>query len=1089
MLRTATTAFLALVLALPALAQTDSPSDASSDAPSWLRHPAISPDGQTLAFSYQGDLYTVPTSGGVATALTTYDGYDAHPVWSRDGQTLAFASDRYGGLDVFTMPARGGAATRLTYHSAADYPSDFAPDGSHVLFTSVRRDDAQASGFPSGSLPELYSVPVAGGRPSLVLTTPAQDARYTPDGAAILFHDRKGYEDEWRKKHTSSITRDVWRYDTATGQYTRLANWTGEDRNPAPAPDGSGFFYLSEESNGVFNVHFRPYEQGAAPEAVSSFETHPVRFLSIAEDGTLAYSWDGELYTQRRGQEPQKVAVEIRREMGERMTQNVPVTSGAREMAVSPSGKEIAFVYRGEVFVTSVETATTKQITNTPEQERSVSFHPEGKTLLYAAERDGSWNLYETKIAREGEPYFYAATLLEETPLLISDAETFQPAYSPDGESVAFLSGRTEVRVIDRESKSVRTVLPGSLNFSYGDGDQHFAWSPDSKWLLVEFLQPGYWQSEVGLVPASGGAEPVNLTLSGYPDYAPQWMMNGKMVLWYSSRDGLRAWSGSGGAQADVYATFLTQENYDRFRLSKEDFELLEEQEKAAQKKDSTLAQAAKADTLGAPIEMDLDGVEDRRVRLTLFSSRLGGAAVTPDGKTLVYLARTDDDYDLWKTDLRTRETSVLAELGSRSGAMEMSPDGKYVYVLSGGSLSRFEVASGKRKGISYRGEMALDAAAERAHIFEHAVRQVEDKFYDPSLHGADWQALAEDYRRHLPHVANGYDFADLLGELLGELNASHTGARYRHRAENPDATASLGLFYDERRDGAGLRVAEVMEGGPLDTDASEVKAGVVIEQIDGVAITSEVNHHRLLNRKAGDRVRLALYDPASEKRWEEVVKPISFGAESSLRYDRWVDQRRAIVDSLSGGRLGYVHVRGMNDASYRTVIEEVLGRHVTKEGLVVDTRFNGGGDLVDDLATFLGGERYADFISPDGRVIGSESQRKWTRPSVMLATEGNYSDAHCTPWAYQELGVGPVIGMPVPGTCTFVWWESQQDGQTVFGIPNMAMTDGQQRPLENQQLMPDVLVDNPPGAVARGEDPQLAKAVEVLLGLVKTGE
>lgn len=1081
MLRIASAALALLLAALPALAQPA----AESSAPTWLRHPAISPDGQTLAFSYQGDLYTVPTRGGAATALTTYDGYDAHPVWSPGGQTLAFASDRYGNLDVFTMPARGGAATRLTYHSADDYPSDFAPDGSHVLFTSQRLDDVNVSSFPSGTLPELYSIPVAGGRPSMRLTTPAQDARYTPGGEAILFHDRKGYEDEWRKKHTSSITRDVWRYDLASGTYTRLANWAGEDRNPAPAPDGSGFYYLSEETNGVFNVHFRTYAPGGAPEMVSSFETHPVRFLSIAQDGTLAYAWDGELYTQRRGAEPQRVAVEIRREMGGRLTQTTPVTSGAREMAVSPNGKEVAFVYRGEVFVTSVETSTTKQVTNTPEQERSVSFHPDGRALLYAAERGGTWNLYETKIAREDEPYFYASTILEETPLLISDAETFQPAYAPDGKSVAFLEDRTTVRVIDRASKSVRTVVPGTLNFSYGDGDQHFAWSPDSKWLLVSYLQPGYWQPEVGLVPADGTAAPINLTLSGYPDYAPQWMMNGKMVLWYSSRDGLRSWSGSGGSQMDAYATFLTQEAYDRFSLGKEDFELLEEQEKAAQKKDSTLAQAAKADSLGAPIQMELEDVEDRRVRLTIHSSRLAGAAVTPDGKTLVYLARFDEDYDLWTTDLRTKETKVLADLGTSGGSMEMSEDGKYVYVLSGGKLSRVEVEGGKKKAISFSGEMALDEMAERAHIFEHAVRQVEDKFYDTRLHGADWQALAEDYRRHLPHVANGYDFADLLGELLGELNASHTGARYLHRADTPDATASLGLFYDASFTGTGLRVAEVINGGPLDYAGSTVRPGVVIQQIDGVTLGPGINPYRLLNRKAGDRVRLTLYHPSRKKAWEEVVKPISGGAESQLLYDRWVDGRRAAVDSLSGGRLGYVHVRGMNDASYRTVIEEVLGRHITKEGLVVDTRFNGGGDLVDDLATFLGGERYADFVSPDGRRIGSESQRKWTKPSVMLAAEGNYSDAHCTPWAYQALGIGPVIGMPVPGTCTFVWWERQQDGVTVFGIPNMAMTDGNGAPLENQQLMPDVLVDNPPADVAAGRDPQLAKAVEVLLGIV----
>lgn len=1057
---------------------------AAQDAPLWLRYPAISPDGQTVAFSYMGDLYRVPVGGGRAIQLTTYDGHDTRPVWSPDGQWLAFASDRYGNFDVFVMPAQGGRATRLTHHSAHDHPSDFSPDGQHILFTSTRTDAVQNAQFPSGSLPELYQISSQGGAPTQVLTTPAEEAQYSPDGTRILFHDRKGYEDPWRKHHTSSVTRDVWQYDRSDGSYTNLTTNDEENRNPVYAPDGRSYYYLSEWGSGTFNVYRQLIGGRAGATPITRFDTHPVRFLTISDNETLCYQYDGEVYTQQPGGEPQKLAVEVYRDAEGRRLETVSIASGATDMAVAPSGKEVAFIVRGEVFVTSVETSTTKRVTNTPEQERSVSFSPDGRALLYASERGGSWNLYQMKLARDDERYFFAATLFNEEPVLVSDAETFQPAFSPDGKEVAYLEDRTTLKVLNLASKQSRTILPGNKAFSYADGDQHYAWSPDGQWFLVTYLQDGYWIGEVGLARADGTGEIVNLTESGFSERRPQWAMGGKLVIWFSSRNGLQGVSTSSGpSQSDVYGLFLTQDAYDRYRLSKEEYELLQEAEKEAKKDEEKKDEDdPKDDDTPTPIEIELDDLEERRVRLTIHSSALSDAVVTPDGGKLVYLARYDRGSDLWVTDLRTRETKVLADLNGGGGDLILSKDGKHVFLRSGGRLAKIAVEGGKRSAISYSSEMQLDASAERAYLFEHVWRQVREKFYDPNLHGVDWDRMKRDYARFLPHINNNHDFADLLGELLGELNASHTGARYRPSPDNPDQTASLGVFFDGSYTGNGLRIAEVIDKGPLDRAETEVKAGTVIEQIDGVAITAQTNPYRLLNRKAGDNVRLHLYDPATEKRWEETVKPISQGAENSLRYDRWVAQRRHLTDSLSGGRIGYVHVRGMNDGSYRATIEEVLGRQATKEALIVDTRFNGGGDLVDNLSDFLSGETYMLFTARDGRQVGLEPHRRWTKPSAVLASEGNYSDAHCFPYAYQTKGIGPIIGTAVPGTCTFVWWERLQDRTLVFGIPNLAVEDTNGQPLENQQLEPDIHVASDPAAFAAGRDPQLERAVQVLL-------
>ncbi len=1070
---------------------------AQNGEPLWLRYPAISPDGQTIIFAYQGDIYQVDAKGGAARPLTLHEAYDYSPTWSPDGKTIAFSSTRYGNSDVYVMPANGGKATRLTFHSSGDGVTGFTHDGKQVLFASSRLDEATNQQFPSGVLPELYQVPVGGGRVTQVLTTPALDACFSKDGQTLVFHDRKGYEDSFRKHHTSSVTRDIWAYNMGTHEYTQLTQFEGEDRNPVFSPDQKSIYYLSEEK-GDFNVFKMALGGDGSSKQISFLKHHPVRYLSVSANGLLCFSYNGELYTMREGASPQKVAVEIVADARYNDTQIKPVDK-ASEMALSPNGKEIAFIHRGEVFVTSIKGGTSKRITNTPEQERNISFSPDGRSLLYSSERNGSWNIYESTIPRDKEKYFFTATLIDEKALLETDKETFQPAYSPDGKEVAFLEERTTLKVINLATKQVREIMSGDKNYSYTDGDQHYDWSPDGKWFLVEFNQDKQWISQAGLVSAEGGKEPINLTQSGYNNGGPQWMMNGEMMIWFSDRDGMKN-DASWGGEFDVYGMFFTQEAYDKFTLDEEAYELLQEEKeeeekeeddkkddkKSSDKKDRKDKKESKdeEDKKVEPIVIELDGIEDRKVRLTVHSSRLRDAVLSKDGQTLYYLARYEKGADLWSTNLRTRETKILTKLGAKSvGDLLVDKDDKHLFVLADGKIAKIDKESGKREGVSLNSEMVLNEALEREYLFEHIWRQVQKKFYKIDLHEIDWDFYKTEYARFLPHINNNYDFANMLSEMLGELNASHTGARYWKPDDKGDKTAALGLFYDHSHTGKGLKIVEVMDKSPVVKSDSKIKAGVIIEQIDGQVIEPDVNHHALLNRKADKNTLLSLYDPATGKRWEETVKPISLGKERELRYQRWVDNCRAIVEKASGGKVGYVHVRGMNDRSYRTVYEEVLGKNHGKDALIVDTRFNGGGWLHDDLATFLDGKKYITFM-PREQELGSEPHFKWSKPSIVVMSESNYSDAHMFPYTYRALGIGKLVGMPVPGTGTAVWWERLQNGM-VFGIPQVGMIDVDGDYLENKQLEPDYKVPNDPGKVIKGIDQQLEEAVKVLLKVV----
>ncbi|GAA4742495.1 S41 family peptidase [Flavisolibacter ginsenosidimutans] len=1058
----------------------------------WIRYPAISPDGKTIVFSYKGDLYKVPSSGGEAVPLTVHEAYDFMPVWSKDGKWLAFASDRFGNFDVFVMPATGGDAKRLTFNSAADYPYDFTPDGKSVLFGTTRNDVYTSARFPQRSLfQKLYKVPVTGGRSVMFNSAGAEFAHYNSKGDKIIFQDRKGYEDAARKHHTSAVTRDIWMYDIKKDEYVQISNYEGEDREPVWGGDDNTVYYLSEK-DGSQNIYKAVVGGNASVTQVSKMKTHPVRHLSRSADGTLCFTYDGELYTMKDGGAPQKISVIVNTDTRGRDEKILPVNTGVTQTALSPNGKEIAFVVRGEVFVTSVEGGITKRITNTPQQERTVEFSPDGRTLYYASERGNSWDIYKATIERKEEPYFYTSTVVKEEPVIATEADEFQPEVSPDGKEIAYLEERNVLKVYNLASKKSRTIVPKGVNFSYADGDQYYQWSPDGKWITFNSAEGRWGSSEVAMMKADGSGERKNLTQSGFFDGQPKWAFGGKALLWTTDRDGKKPLAFQGAREVDVYAMFFDQEAYDKFKLTKDEFALAkerEDKEKEEAKKDTSnkIAPPKKG------WEPNLEGLDNRKLRLTINSGNISDYMLSNDGEKLYFIARMEKGYDLWMTNPRTKETKLIAKMDGGPGGMDVSKDGKSLFVVSDGKIVKVDAESGRIAPVVVNGEMVLRADKEREYIFDHAFRQVAKKFYDPKIHGIDWAGFHSEYAKFLPHINNNYDFQELLSEFLGELNASHTGGRYSPAAaggpQTGDATASLGLLYDETYDGNGVKVMEVIENGPFTNAKTKIKKGVVIEKINGEEIVENMDWSRMLNRQTGKNVLLSLYDPETKQRWDETTKPISQGEEQALLYQRWVNNNRKKVEELSGGKVGYIHIQGMNDNSYRTVYEEALGKAAGKEALIVDTRFNGGGWLHDDLVTFLSGKKYLDF-SPQGAIATSgEPRNKWTAPSTVLMSESNYSDAFIFPYAYHQLGIGKLIGMPVAGTGTAVWWETQIDPTIVFGIPMIATIGKEGRPTENLQLEPDIKVQNDYKSVLSGKDPQLERAVKEMLEEIKKGK
>ncbi len=591
----------------------------------------------------------------------------------------------------------------------------------------------------------------------------------------------------------------------------------------------------------------------------------------------------------------------------------------------------------------------------------------------------------------------------------------------------------------------------------------------------------GGWNSkDIAIFKADGSQEFHNLTQSGYSDSNGKWVLGGKAMIWSSDRAGYRS-HGSWGAQADAYIMFFDLETFEKFKMNKEELSLLAQSEAKDKKakepkkdKDSTKVTKVK------PIELDIENAEDRVMRLTANSSFLADAALAQDGSKLYYFTRFEGGYELWVRNLKDYSTRLLIK-NSGAGELIMSKNPTEIFMSSGGQLKKINVASNSISPIPFEAEYTYRAKEEREYMFNHVWQQVVDKFYlEDDLHGAPWEKYREIYSKKMEGISNNADFAELLSELLGELNASHTGARY-YASNSAQPTASLGVFFDESYKGDGLKIKEIIKGSPLDIIKTDIKEGYIIEMINGEKIEAGKDYFPLLEGKVGKPVVLTVKKSERAKGFEQRVKLTSDGAVSSLLYKRWVDSRAAIVDSLSNGRLAYIHIKGMDSPSFREMYSKLLGKYRNCEAVIVDTRHNGGGWLHDDVTTLLDGKKYQDFVA-HGQYIGSDPYNKWTKPSCLLICEDNYSNAHGTPWVYKTLGIGKLIGSPVPGTMTAVWWETLIDPSIVFGIPQVGCRDMNGNYAENMELQPDILVYNRPEDNLSGRDAQLERAVEEML-------
>ncbi|MBD3347971.1 MAG: PDZ domain-containing protein [Candidatus Eisenbacteria bacterium] len=1030
------------------------------------RMPAPSPDGGSIAFSYMGDIWVVPASGGLAARVTVHEAYDDHPLWSPDGERIAFNSDRDGNTDIYVIPRAGGEPEQLTFHSSWDALACWEPDGDGILFSS-RRDTA---------VTELFRVSVDGGLPVRVIRDRAYNVAVSPDGRWIAYV--RGRTPWWRKHYRGSASRDIWIRAAEGGKHYKIVGWAGDDDRPMWGADGRTLYFQSERADSVANIWKVELElpeaggigrpEAGPPSQVTFHARDGVQFASISgSGGMMAYEWDGGLWAlELPDGEPREVDVAAPSDLKWNDHLRMTSSSDASEFALSPGESEIAIVVRGEVYVAPFEDGDigkAKRVTETSAREKGVAWMPDGERLLFASDRGGDYDIYSVRSIDEEEKGLSKALKTELLRLTDSPDDEFGPVPSPDGEAIAYHRGDKYLWTMKADGSEEKQLLPEAEIL-------HFAWSPDGRWIALSRTTLGH-KEDIFILDAGDG-EAVNVTEHPNDDFQPGWSDDGKRLSYASRTD---------DGQYTLRYMWLTREDY-----WKTDEEREEDAEKSEPESGDEEEEGEEEPT-PLVVEIDFEGLKERAETVLNMRGGYEFYAATPDGHYFAFPSRTLGGTDLWIVDWKGRRLRQVTEGGSGAESLHWSEDGSTCYYLTrGGTIGSVSIdpESGDiagRGGAGFSVDLTVDIPEERKQMFNEAWRLLLNGFYDPGFHGVDWEAVREYYEPMALAAYTEEEFRIVVREMLGELSASHLGI-YKWGGGGV-STGRLGVRRAESHTGPGLRVREVIPESPA--ERAGIEPGDHILAIDGSEIRAGENYHRLLADAAGDEILLTVAGGSDGGDARDVrLRPVGGGTMSRLVYDERVERARETVDELSGGRLGYLHIPGMGLSNLVQFEEDLFAHGAGKDGLVIDIRGNGGGSVHDEILRFLDRRVYG-YTTSRTRPPSQNPLELFTQPLALLIDESCYSDAEIFPMGWKALDLGPVVGTPTFGAVIGTNDVRLIDG-TGFRVPGSGWYSNEGRNLENWGIEPDVRVDAVPEEGARGEDVQLETAVEVLLGEIE---
>ncbi len=1035
------------------------------------RHPSLSPDGEQVAFSYAGDIWTVSSEGGNACRLTVHPAYEHSPKWSPDGAWIAFSANRHGADDIYIIPSAGGQSKRLTWFDTDDKVCCWTPDSRRVIFTGCRDDR-----YPDYNV--VYSVSIDGGTPRVLMDTPARYVDMSPDGSSLLYV--YGGVSWCRKHYLGSSAGQVWMVDLKTMVHMPITELpSGETGEAYKLPSYTfplwgkvGEVYIVSDKEGTFNLY--RLEHAGAWTRLTDFSEDGVRFPSIAtEDNTIAFEQRTDIFIQPAGCPPEKLEIISPLDLPSFEPDQIRYSNRADQVEFASDGRSMVFGVRGEVFAGRIvedEFSEARGRANPLSgnhwaREGDFTLSPGGDSLVFVSDRTGNRDLYLVFSDDQDNTGLADARQLKLVQLTDDPADEHTPHWSPDGELIAFVRGKGDLIIHNVDNgKEFQLLKSWSL--------QQYAWSPDSKWIAYAREDNNY-NSDVFIIPIEGGAS-VNVSRHPDEDEYPVWSADGRKLAFRSKRRE-NNW--------DIYFAFLRLEDHYKYPA-----DWAEETYLGKAPVDKDEEKKKKEDKEQLTVQIDTTEIYRRLRNVTRLVGEEGLFDISPDGEKFAYKADHEGKQDIYISDWNGKNLERLTNGDQNPHWIRFSPDGKDVRYLTGnGSVKSIKVSGGKTQDYPFEAYVTVDYQAERMQKFREVWRGLNDRFYDSNFHGYDWRALQDKYAALVPKASCERDFGDIVNMMLGEINASHMGYNSPH-PNNRHSTGMLGLDFDPADTGPGLLITHVLEWGPCVRGEDRVESGDRLLQVNGVDISPVTNIHALLDEQVSQKVELTIKKGKKEKCI--FVRPMGHYGIGHLRYEEWVQARRFVVDSLSSGRIGYLHLRGMGDPSLARFEAQLFSMGEGKDGLIVDVRNNSGGWTTDYLLAMLQVKRHAVTYPRDGGPgypQGRLPLYSWTKPITALCNHNSFSNAEIFSHAIKTLKRGTLVGEPTPGGVISTDWRGLMDGSG-YRVPLRGWFVGEDpersapRCMEGNGAVPDIIIPLRPGEITASEDRQLEAAVRELM-------
>ena len=1106
----------------------------------YLREPTLSPDGSEIALCYAGDIWIVSATGGTARRITSHPSSDEHPIFSPDGTRLVFASQRTDGGNIYVISLSSSSTPmRLTYHSGSTPPSCWSPDGVWLYFSSRY----------NGLGGEIHKIRIDGGTPIRIAGDPLEthyNLAISPDGKRLAFNNN-GHQ-WWRHGPNPSGHADIWIMsedslgaNRGASDHRRLTRYLGRNLNPMWDPDGNGLYYLCDR-DGEENIWYMRLTGDEESEQITHFTDGRVLRPSISADGKwVVFERNFEIWRLNvNTQECKPLEIIVQTDEKTNPISHRAYTCEISEFRLAPDGKKVGFIVHGEVFADLADKGDkvkkdgdSFKVTDTHARESQLQWHPKSDRVVYVSDRTGHNELfeYDFKMRLVAEPPVKERL---ETQLTDSPQPKYSPKFSPDGKWLAYIQSNTEIWLMecddpvdaaapdDSEDAATTPTLPSIHPSSQEPSNQElprkrpfvtdqvfigvpvptdFEWSPDSKWLAFIASDQNFFHNLY--VQSIDEQTPKQLTfLSNVHSGDIHWSDDGKFIVFNTGQ--YRTENQIARVDLMPVQPIFKEDDFDKLFDEKE-----EEQNEDGENTDEAAEENRKEDENGdndkkkksrkkkiEPVEIEFDTIKQRLRFLTDFKQNAHAVQIRPDSKTLLYRISVMGQSNLWSMSLEEgKQGDPPKQLTSTAGTksdIHFLPDGQKFYYLEVGRIHSLGMGEdggkdGDAKGLDTRAEIEVNFHLEKMQAFDEAWRMIRDHFYDRQLHGCDWDGVRAQFRPIVEGVHTKADFREVLNLMVGELNASHLGAAGGSAGAHD---GYLGVDFDREalEQNGHFKITYLLPFAPLVLPKEAAQVDEYLVAIDNVELNEQVNLSEQLYRKTGKRVRVKLNDkPILDGARELIVQPISRGQHDGLRYKDWVRRNSEYVHEKSDQRLGYVHIREMSYGAYLRFIADLDTEAHSKEGVVIDVRFNGGGHIAPFILDVLHRRAYTKS-SYHGRTATSDTNlagnRILEKPVILVTNEHSGSNTEMFSEGFRGLGLGKVVGMPTAGAVIWTWGWQLLDG-TWFRLPRLQVSTLDDENTEGNARPVDVEVDRPLGEAERGVDSQLNVAIEQLINQI----